>query len=279
MTGRDRATGWKYAKLSGHKNESDVERLFKDDKFKTAFSKRIGIDEIESARIGGLHEKNVTNILGGKTKPKTDLTLTLKNGKTVNVSIKKSAGGQVYLISVERFIHGFEAQFSKTIPDDVKELLHIYFFGSPKTCLLLKDNTVTKGETPALIDYQNKHNRLVWKSIYNWDEEKADILLRWFKDNISDITDFCFSRGLAKNRKDWAQYVWYINLLGEDKLDEIFSIEDIRNAIAEHTENIFPNSVNGGSTTLLPFGFVQWHQRKMQFHHDLNKLLILCKHF
>ena len=45
--GRDRATGWKHAKLSGHENESDVEQLFKDDNFRAAFSKRLGIGEIE----------------------------------------------------------------------------------------------------------------------------------------------------------------------------------------------------------------------------------------
>lgn len=52
--GRDRATGWQHAKLSGHENESDVEQLFNDDNFKVAFSKRLGIGEIASATVGGL---------------------------------------------------------------------------------------------------------------------------------------------------------------------------------------------------------------------------------
>lgn len=271
-TGRDRATGWQHAKLSGHENESDVEQLFKDREFRVAFAKRLGIGEIASAAVGGLCETDVTSVFGDKTKSKTDLTISLTDGSHINVSIKKSWGGQVYLIGVERFIDGFEKQFKKTIPSQIKELLYIYFYGSPQTDGLLNNPKVVSGETQALVSYQKKHNRLVWTSLYNWDKSKADSLLKWFKDNIADIAEFCFSRGLAANQKDWAQYVWYINLLGEDDFDEIYSIADIKSAMAAHTDEIFPSSQNGGSTTQLPFGFVQWHQQKMQFHHSLGKL-------
>lgn len=270
--GRDRATGWQHAKLSGHENESDVEQLFNDDNFKVAFSKRLGIGEIASATVGGLRETDVISVFGDKTKSKTDLTIVLKDGNTVNISIKKSWGGQVYLIGVDRFIAGFEKHFDKEIPAQIKELLYIYFYGSPKTDSLLNDAKVIANETAALVSYQKKHNRLVWTSLYNWDKSKADSLLQWFRDNISEIAEYCFARGLAKDKKDWAQYVWYINLLGEDDFDEIFSISDIKSAMSSHLDEVCPSSQNGGSTTQLPFGFVQWHQQKMQFHHSLEKL-------
>ena len=199
--GRDRATGWQHAKLSGHENESDVEQLFKDDNFRAAFSKRLGIGEITSATVGGLRETDVLSVFGDKTKSKTDLTIILKDGNTVNISIKKSWGGQVYLIGVERFIDGFEKQFKKTIPSQIKELLYIYFYGSPQTDSLLNNPKVISGETQSLVSYQKRHNRLVWTSLYNWDKSKADSLLKWFKDNIADIAEFCFSRGLAANQK------------------------------------------------------------------------------
>ena len=230
--GRDRATGWQHAKLSGHENESDVEQLFNDDNFKVAFSKRLGIGEIASATVGGLRETDVISVFGDKTKSKTDLTIVLKDGNTVNISIKKSWGGQVYLIGVDRFIAGFEKHFDKEIPAQIKELLYIYFYGSPKTDSLLNDAKVIANETAALVSYQKKHNRLVWTSLYNWDKSKADSLLQWFKDNISEIAEYCFARGLAKDKKDWAQYVWYINLLGEDDFDEIFSISDIKSLLS-----------------------------------------------
>lgn len=269
---RNRASGWQYAKLSGHENESDVEQLFRDAEFRSSFSKRLGVGAIASASVGGLCETDVLSVFGDKTKSKTDLIITLKDGQTLNVSIKKSAAGQVYLIGVDRFIDGFERQFKKTIPDNVKELLYVYFYGSPKTDALLNDTEITKHEDSKLVAYQRRHNRLVWDSLYNWGKDKGDSLLNWFKDNISDIADFCFARGLAANKKDWAQYVWYINLLGEDDFDEIFSVNDIKKAASANVADVFPSSQNGGSTTQLPFGFVQWHQQKMQFHHSLSKL-------
>ena len=83
----------------------------------------MGIGEIASATVGGLRETDVISVFGDKTKSKTDLTIVLKDGNTVNISIKKSWGGQVYLIGVDRFIAGFEKHFDKEIPAQIKELL------------------------------------------------------------------------------------------------------------------------------------------------------------
>lgn len=271
-TGRDRSSGWQYAKLSGHENEADVERLFQDQDFRDYFSERLGIGKIQSATVGGLYETDVQSVFGDKTKSKTDLTLLLEDGSNVNISIKKSWGGQVYLIGVDRFIEGFEKQFGEVIPPQIKDLLSLYFYGNPKTERLLNDTAVIAGQNDNLIQYQKRHNRLVWKSLYNMNKEAADSLLNWFKDNIDKVAEYCFSRGLASNRKDWADYIWYINLLGEDDVDTIFSIQDIKMAVKSHPEEVFPSSQNGGSTTQLPFGFVQWHQAKMQFHHSFAKL-------
>lgn len=272
-SGRDRSSGWQHAKLSGHENESDVEHLFSDRAYCDAFSQRLGIGKIKSASVGGLCETDVPSVFGDKTKSKTDLQLFLEDGRTVNISIKKSWGGQVYLIGVERFIAGYEAQFSERIPDQVKDLLYMYFYGNAKTNALLSNPSVVNGQGAKLIQYQVRHNRLVWDSLYNMDKAAADTLLNWFKNNIDKIADFCFSRGLAADKSDWAEFVWYINLLGEDDVDTIFSVEDIKQAVKAHPEEVFPSSQNGGSTTQLPFGFVQWHQAKMQFHHSLSKLL------
>lgn len=269
---RDRATGWQHAKLSGHLNEADVESLFSDASFCDVFSKRLGIKKIKSASVGGLCETDVVSVFGDKTKSKTDLQLTLEDNSVVNISIKKSCSGQVYLIGVDRFIGGYELQFNEAIPDNIKDLLYLYFYGNIKTDSLLKNPSITSGQSSKLIEYQKKHNRLVWESLYKMDKKAADCLLNWFKDNIDKIADFCFSKGLAKDSSNWAQYVWYINLIGEDNVDTIFSIDDIKQTVIKHKDLVFPNKVNGGSTTQLPFGFVQWHQNKMQFHHIFEKL-------
>lgn len=276
-SGRNRSSGWQYAKLSGHENESCIEKLFDNKDFCVEFSKRIGINNIVSASVGGLFETDVESVLGGKTKSKTDLKLILKDNKFVNISIKKSRGGQVYLIGVERFIDGYEKQYSKKIPDNIKDLLSLYFYGNPKTEGLLNDPQVVMGESKSLIEYQYKHGRLVWTSLKNMEPHRHDELLQWFKDNIDDIADFCFSKGLAKDSSNWADYVWYVNQLDDEDLDIIFSIKDIKDAVSKNVDKIEPSKQNGGSTTLLPFGFVQWHQKKMQFHHKLDSLCEILK--
>ena len=270
---RNRESGWKHAKLSGHLNEADVENLFNDEAFRESFSQRIGVAKIKSATVGGLCETNVVSVFGDTTKSKTDLQLTLEDDSKVNISIKKSWGGQVYLIDVERFISGYERQFDEVVPDNIKDLLSLYFYGNPKTDELLDNPEITGEQSDSLIEYQKEHNRLVWDSLYKMDEDSAEALLNWFKENIDKIADYCFARGLAKEPSDWAHYVWYINLIGEDDVDTIFSIDDIKQSVADHKELVFPSSRNGGSTTQLPFGFVQWHQEQMQFHHKLEKLL------
>ena len=276
-TTRDRATGWQHAKLSGHKNENNVERLFDDADFRERFSKRLGIGNLASVSVGGLCETDVECVLGGFTKSKTDLVLLLEDGKRVNISIKKSTAGQVYLINVDRFINGYEGQFSETIPDDIKDSLYLYFYGHTQTQQLLNTESVVTDESETLVKYQRRKERLVWQSLVNYDSAKADRFLTWLKDNIANITDFCFSRGLAKNQSDWADYVWYINLVGEDDFDTIFSISDVKKSVSNNKEYIKPGVRNGGSTILLPFGFVQWHQGQLQFHHDYDKLHQLLK--
>lgn len=271
-TGRNRSTGWQHAKLTGHINESNVEKLFSDDNFKRNFCERIGILPIEKVKVGGLYEKDVDCILGGKTKSKTDLQLELSNGSLINISIKKGLGGQVYLIGVDRFISGFEKQFNKKVPDDINEFLHFYFYGNEKTSQILSDRKFIEGMPPTILKYQKNHNRLVWEHLCRYNKDRADNLLNWFKYNISEITEFCFSRGLAINESEWAHYVWYINLLGEEDVDMLISIDEIKKSAANHADQILPGSKNGGSTIQLPFGFVQWHQCQIQFHHSFSKI-------
>lgn len=111
MSGRNRAEGWKHAKLTGHDNErlvaeltegnSDVQRRL----LECAHLSDVGIIDVQ---YGGICETDVACVLGGKTKSKTDMWLLLSNGRRLNVSIKKDEDGQVFLIGIERFIEGFE---------------------------------------------------------------------------------------------------------------------------------------------------------------------------
>ena len=275
---RDRAKGWQHAKLSGHQNEVAVQALFLDEQYCNDFSKRLGIKQIVNASTGGLHEHNVNSVMGKTTKSKTDLVLQLEDNSTINISIKKSYGGQVYLIGVDAFIDGFEAHFGESIPNGVKESLYLYFYRHPNIEQLLKDANLNNGLADSVQRYQSRKKRLTWNTLVKYSKADAEMFLQWIKDNIDKIAEFCFARGLAKDRENWADYVWYINTIGESDFDCIFRISDIKRAVKYYVNSIMPGRTLGGSTILLPFGFVQWHQQKMQFHHSFEKLLQIVPH-
>lgn len=272
MEHRNRAQGWKHAKRSGHENERLVAELTENDiniqnrLLKCAQITDATVDRVE---FGGLCETDVDCVLGGKTKSKTDMWLFLSNGKRLNVSIKKDEGGQVFLIGIERFINGFELQYHKNIPDSVKRAISLYFGSAVDTLEVINDF----GSTNKQLEIR-KH-RVVADTLKAYDGNLYHLLLNWFNENISELFDFCFAKGLASNSEDWAQIVWYKNMVGENQFDTMLYLEDFKS-------NIPPTAVygtrNGGSTIQLPFGFVQWHSPRkiipgnLQFHHSYEKI-------
>lgn len=272
MERRDRGEGWKHAKLSGHENERLVAELTEND---MNIQKRLlqcaHIADATVARVefGGLCETDVDCVLGGKTKSKTDMWLFLSNGKRLNISIKKDEDGQVFLIGTERFIRGFELQYHKGIPDLVKRAISLYF-GSAIDTLEVINNF---GGTNKQLEIR-KH-RIVADTLKAYDENLYHLLLNWFNDNIAELFDFCFAKGLALNSEDWAQIVWYKNMVGENQFDTMLYLEDFKSNIPPSAEY---GTRNGGSTIQLPFGFVQWHSPRkiipgnLQFHHSYKKI-------
>lgn len=91
--------------------------------------------------------------------------------------------------------------------------------------------------------------------------------------------DFCFSKGLAKNSTDWANIIWYKNELGENEVNEIFTINEMCAVLSKNAEQETKYGNRGGGTTIqLPFGFVQWHSPTkiipgcIQFYHNYYKI-------
>lgn len=277
MTTRNRAKGWKYAKLSGHRNEQLVAELTAESKeiqqriLECAHLKDVAINRVE---YGGLCETNVDCILGGKTKSKTDMWLYLSNGKKLNVSIKKDDSGQVFLIGIDRFIRGFEMQYGKRIPEQVKRAISLYFGSATDTLDIIKLHS------SANQNLELRKHRLVANTLKSYNETLYNSLIEWINENIVEIFDFCFAKGLAKDSDNWAQILWYKNMVGENQFDTMIYLPDIQSKIS-------PTAVygirNGGSTIQLPFGFVQWHSPRkiipgdIQFHHTYTKILELIK--
>lgn len=272
---RNRAEGWKHAKLSGHENERLVAELTKqssDIQERLLACAHLNGVTVERVEYGGLCETDVECIFGGKTKSKTDMWLYLSNGRRLNVSIKKDEGGQVFLIGIDRFIKGFEKQYEKTIPDTVKRAISLYF-GSADDIIDIIDSY-----GGANSNLERRKHRLVAATLRKYDEKMCDFLLNWFNDNISELFDFCFSKGLAANSEDWAQIVWYKNMIGENDLDTMLYLPDLQDRVPSTATY---GTRNGGSTIQLPFGFVQWHSPRkvipgnLQFHHTYSKIELI----
>lgn len=272
-TQRNRSEGWQHAKLTGHENEKLIAELTETDK---SVQKRL-LDAahitgctIEKVSYGGLCESDVPSVLGGKTKSKTDMWLHLSNGNRLNVSIKKDTGGQVFLIGIDRFIEGFEIQYKKSIPSDVKRALSLYF-GSADDTLDIVNKYASENK-----HLETRKHRLVAQTLKAYDVNLYNTLLSWVNSNVVELFDFCFSKGLASNPEDWAHLIWYKNMIGENQFDTLIYLPDITNKIPASAEY---GTRNGGSTIQLPFGFVQWHSPRkvipgnIQFHHSYEKVL------
>ena len=274
---RNRASGWKHAKLSGHSNEGCVKELLDTDKqYCTDFLKRIGYgnETVRSTSIGGLHETNVPGVTGKITKSKTDLKIFCNSGKVINVSIKKSLGGQVYFVRAGLFIQVFETQFNKCIPEDVKRAIYL-FWAVADDAVDIVEKFGDKSDVKSFA-LQIRHKSVNASTLRAYDQHLYNALRNWFADNIYELTKLSFAMGAAAERDEWCEFVWYINLLGENDVDAVFHIEDIcRGAASVAEKKTYYGDSNGGTTIQLPFGFVQWHQAQLQFHHSYDKLCSL----
>ncbi|MCB1616085.1 MAG: hypothetical protein KDI30_08735, partial [Pseudomonadales bacterium] len=258
--------GWTHAKLSGHQNERLLYDQIQDC---TSINQLRPGMAISNTEIGGLNEKNVPCIIGCTTKSKTDLAITWSDNLPTNISIKKSLAGQAYLIKTSRFIAGYEAHYNTSISTEVKEGLLLFFGEHSKTRDILAQYPSDNEQEQ---NYQKRKSRLTWNTLSKYKNSVANEMLSWISGNIGNIADFCFSKGLAKNSDAWADYLWCKNRLGEHEVDELFCIKDISQLCSEKSNLVIIGNRGGGTTIRLPFGFVQWHQGQMQFHHCYNDI-------
>ncbi len=277
MNNRNRSQGWTHAKKTGHLNEElAAMNIANCSTVQTTITELSNCNNIDfnNVKYGGIHETKVESVIENhKTTSKTDITIPCDNGM-LNISLKKDAGGQVFLISVDNFIFGFEKHYLKIIPNHIKRALAL-FFGSVDIGEII---TIVDQQHSPYKSYEIRKNRLTACSLYKYDINLHDALIKWFTDNIKDIFDFCFIRGMSKNQNDWANIIWYKNFLNENTYDEMLNLNTLKDKLPNYAEY---GSKNGGTTIQLPFGFLQWHNPSkkehgdMQFHHSLEKLINL----
>ena len=277
---RNRSEGWRYAKLDGHANEKQfAESLIRNEEFISAIEKYVtkrspkGFPEIS---VDGA--KHVDSILGDKTTSKVDLVLNWSGGEQINISLKKSNSGQVWLISVPRFISAIEFHLNRKLDLEIQIGLSLFIGGtnlSQYEDYFKQALDFDKKKTPSIAAQELHQSRLVAKSIDSNFPAIWAALLDFFSTNIGLITKLSFAQGLAKSEKDAADVIIYNKAVGGQSIFPISRI--IENAILHNkSDPVTAGPRNGGSTLQLPTGFLQMHHPQgdnlLQFHHQYKKI-------
>lgn len=282
-SGRSRSEGWRHAKLDGHANEKEFAEMLVNDKEFVSILTDYVFEKMPKGtpNISVDGSKHVESIFGDKTTSKVDLTVTWKSGEQINISLKKSNSGQVWLISLPRFLSAIESHLAKEILTEVKIGLSLFIGGSNITnyeSYFEKALDSDKKMNPQFAELEIHQSRLVGKSIAVNFPSIWDATINFFNENIGLITKLSFSQGLAKSQRDAANLIVY-NRSNSGK--SIFSLNKIIESV-ESNKNLKPVTLgprNGGSTLQLPTGFLQMHhpqgENLLQFHHRYDKISAL----
>lgn len=277
---RNRSEGWRHAKLDGHANEKQfAELLVKNREFISEIEKHItkkfpkGPPEIS---VDGA--KHVESIFGDMTTSKVDLSMKWNSGEEINVSLKKSNSGQAWLVSVPRFISAVEFHLKCKLDTEVQIGISLFIGGTNLANFknyFEKALASDKKKNPGIAEQEIHQSRLLAKSIETNYPSVWEATINFFNANVGLITRLSFAQGLAKSVKDAADVIIYNKVTDGPS---IFSIPRIIENAKSLTKNvsITPGPKNGGSTLLLPTGFLQMHHPQsdnlLQFHHQYKKI-------
>lgn len=134
VPGRNRAQGWTYAKRSRHRHENDVAaRLRSDLVFANGLSVRSFNEKLgRPVKVSGdgASAEHVEDFFGSGTNGKPELSIEWSAHHAVRISLKKSTGGHVFLISVARLVSGFEKQFEVEVSTKARTGIDLLIGGS-----------------------------------------------------------------------------------------------------------------------------------------------------
>jgi len=277
---RNRSEGWRHAKLDGHANEKRfAESLINNEEFISEIEKHLTKKSPKgSPEIIVDGAKHVESIFGGTTTSKVDLAMIWNNGEQINISLKKSNNGQVWLVSVPRFISAVEFHLNRKIEVEVQIGISFFIGGanlSNYENYFDKALAVDKKKNPTIAEQELHQSRLVAKSIETNFPSVWEATINFFNANIGLITKLSFAQGLAKSDKDAADVIIYNKVKDGASIFPIAKI--IKNANASIKKiSVLAGPKNGGSTLQLPTGFLQMHhpqsENLLQFHHQYKKI-------
>ena len=279
-SGRSRSQGWRHAKLDGHANEDQFARDLLTDrnflrKIENSILKTIPKSEPKIIVDGSKH---VPSIFGDITTSKVDVSMTWLDSQKVNVSVKKSESGQVWLISVPRFLSAMEFYLEEKTDPAVTAGISLFIGGNNLSNYEKLFEAALKSDSikePRITIQQKRQRRLVSSSIKSNHPSIWETTLDFFNSNVALITELSFAKGLAASETEHADIIVYNNVIDGEN---IFVIPEILDAIKKEKEKsrIIPGPLNGGSTLYFPTGFLQMHHpqgdNQLQFHHQYKKI-------
>jgi hypothetical protein len=284
-TGLNRSDGWREAKNSAHalevalakliENELSVANWVSEQCFKEQRGKPV------SVVADGKKAKRVPSVIKKATTGKTDIEVGWDDRKysdspSARLSLKKCVEGQVFLIGVERFIAGFEAHYGVVIPASVKQTMRVFIGGNTKLIGSLMAGKSYKGvfhRSGKELEVHQK--RISGETLREYFPSEWNKMLDWFDENLAEITDFVFARGLALEDRDVATHIWYHidnEKTDRNEINAIYSISQLIDEVSNDSEFVRRNNRDAKTVIVLPFGKLQMHQGQMQFRHDYTKI-------
>ena len=282
-SGRNRSEGWSHAKKTGHENETTYGKIISSNHAQlndVVLSKYDAIPDGEyKIEVDG--NKKVPSIFDDKTTSKIDIEVYWPSGERMGVSLKKSTGGQAWLVTVPRFFSAIEHYTSCKIDAEVRTGVSLFIGGSNLdtyeelfTEALKKD----KKSNSIIAVQEERQRRLMATSLQNNLPKIWDKTIKFFNENIALITELTFSKGASLNDKDCADVVIYNKIT---KTKNFFPIPDLVRKAQDQVKvsPVTAGNRNGGSTLILPTGNLQMHrpsgENQLQFRHEYARILSL----
>jgi hypothetical protein len=135
-SGKSHSDAWKKSKDEAYSIRMNILQEFLDNpEFACRFSEHFFGHDLGVADFDGSNAwaSEVSDVFGGMTKGKSNLNVHWSTGEQLNISLKSSKDSQVYLVSVDRFIDGYEKIY-EPISGDIKKVLRL-FIGSDQILL------------------------------------------------------------------------------------------------------------------------------------------------
>lgn len=275
----DRASGWEFAKRDGHENERVAGAALRENyqAAKDIVSWVSGQELGQPFRVDVDGSSKISTVHGDKVIGKTDLTIHDDKITPVGISVKKSNAGQVWLVSVDRFLEALKDLAPTSDSADLVSGLRL-FVGGPENLKHVREMFASGVRMSAERGFawhslEERHQRLAMGTIRVYSRTLYEEIIDFFQANVSTISRLCFASGSASRPEDQAKGILYNNAPGGP---QIFSIEKLERELTTGAHKISPGPRNGGTTIWLPFGFLQMHRPQgknlLQFHHQLERL-------